>query len=195
MRIQNWWSFLPLIYTFTSKTAVPFSFFVSLGRSTPFPALSTGYGARAKWSFSQHRFSADGGQIHTRPATSLVQYVLIFRHGVVKILPIVELEVVPLRECERGQHTFEVGGVKTHTRGRCINPDCKSKTRTICTGCTRDVVGLVWVFPPSAEKRCWEKFHLVRVPYPVDNAGNGVERPRFTKKKKTEQQSWEWTCR
>ena len=66
----------------------------------------------------------------------------------------------------------------------CIIPSCKSRPRTMCAGCTRDVEGIVFVCKPSNNKRCWEILHQVRSPNPVDAQGNLIERPQLNRKRK-----------
>ena len=101
-------------------------------------------------------------------------------------LPFIELELIPLRdsECQQGHHDFDTAGSNVGIRGRCINPDCTSRSRIICAGCTRDVNGLVWVCSPEDNPYCWERLHKARARYPVDNAGNPTERPKLTKKRR-----------
>ena len=101
-------------------------------------------------------------------------------------LPCVELELIPLREsaCRQGHHKFDAAGSNVGVHGPCINPNCKSRSRFICVGCTRDVDSLVWVCEPAENKPCWKMLHKTRVRYPVDNDGNPIERPSLTKNRR-----------
>ena len=107
-------------------------------------------------------------------------------------LPCVELELIPLREsaCRQGHHKFDTAGSNVGVHGPCINPNCKSRSRFICVGCTRDVDSVVWVCKPSESKPWWEMLHKARARYPVDNTGNPIERPSLTKKTAEKQQPW-----
>ena len=69
-------------------------------------------------------------------------------------------------------------------QGACIVPGCKSRPKTICSGCTRDVQDLVFVCQPTPDKHCWKILHQSRARNPVDVHGNPIERPNLTHKRR-----------
>ena len=85
-----------------------------------------------------------------------------------------------------GHHDYAtMGGVSTGIQGTCIIPNCKSRPKTMCLGCTRDVEGIVWVCAPKDGKTCWEKLHQARsAETPRDADGNEIPRPKLIQKRR-----------
>jgi len=95
-----------------------------------------------------------------------------------------ELDSIPILPDEVGNHIFSIAGVTRPFQGQCIISFCRSKPKTFCPSCTRDVTGIVYVCKPSATKKYWNILHQSRCPHPVDQQSNSIDCPNFTRKRK-----------